>query len=69
MKNAFSAAGTAVGVFGVLLCAIGVVLRASGTYWILGFESMTFFEVGVGVMVGACFLKLMAMEQAQRDGA
>ena len=62
-----SGAGTAVGAVGALLCAVGVVARVAGEFWLMGFESMTLFETGVGVMVGACLLKLMSIERTGRD--
>ncbi len=43
---------------GVLLCLASGVLRLEGLSVFLGFELITLFDVGVGVMVAAGLVKL-----------
>lgn len=61
MKNSFGLAGTAAGALGVLICAASGVARVTGHYHLGGFEAMTLFNGGVGLMVAGCLFKLHAL--------
>lgn len=55
------------GVAGILLCLASGAVRVTGEYYVAGFEAMTLFVSGVGLMVFACLLKLELLARASRD--
>ena len=63
MKNLISLLGNAAGALGVLVCAVSGIARVAGSYHLGGFEAMTLFNGGVGLMVAGCLFKLHAIEQ------
>lgn len=63
MKNTIDLLGNAAGVLGLLICAVSGVARIAGQYHLAGFEAMTLFNGGVGLMVAGCLFKLHALEQ------
>lgn len=60
-------AGTATGVAGSVICGISGLARVAGYYYVLGFQSTTLFNVGVGLMVFACMIKLEELASSNRD--
>lgn len=46
--------GRLAGLLGVLVCAVAVVARLSGSYELMGFQSGTVMQAGVAVMVLGC---------------
>lgn len=50
--------GIGAGALGILICLLAGLIRLAGAYRLLGYEAMTLFNVGVGLMVLACLLKL-----------
>lgn len=60
MEDRLSTLGTGVGALGCLIAAVAGVARLTGHYHLAGFESMTLFHGGVGLIVAGCFLKLHA---------
>lgn len=58
MSNIMEQAGKVIGIAGIALCAVAGVARVSGSYHLGGFQSMTLFDVGVGLMVAACLAYL-----------
>lgn len=62
MKNGLGMLGTAAGALGVLICAVSGVARVAGHYHLGGFEAMTLFNGGIGLMVAGCLFKLHAMQ-------
>ncbi len=63
MKNLIGPIGTLAGALGVLVCAASGIARVSGHYHLAGFEAMTLFNGGVGLMVAGCLFKLHALER------
>lgn len=53
--------GQAVGVIGVLLMALGVLLRLVGQHVIAGFESVTLLIGGIGAVGAGCFALLWVL--------
>lgn len=47
-----------VGILGVLLTTIAGIWRITGHFHLAGFESMTLFVGGMGLMLIGCFAKL-----------
>lgn len=66
MYRMFDTAGSLMGVIGVLLCAIAGGARVAGSFYVLGFEAMTLFIGGLGLMLAACLAKLQLL--VFRDG-
>lgn len=58
MSQIIELAGKVVGVAGIALCVVAGLARVSGSYHLGGFQSMTLFDVGVGLMVAACLAYL-----------
>lgn len=58
MKDCINTTGTIAAITGLLICAVSGAARAAGNYHLLGYETMTLFNVGVGIMVAACLFKL-----------
>ncbi len=56
------------GLAGILLCLVSGVARITGQYHVAGFEAMTLFVSGVGLMVFACLLKLELLTRARQRG-
>ncbi|MEM9253851.1 MAG: hypothetical protein AAGA91_00305 [Pseudomonadota bacterium] len=50
--------GSIAGLAGVLACLVSALARIAGQHYMLGFQSTTVFNVGVGLMVFACLIKL-----------
>jgi hypothetical protein len=50
-----------IAVLGVLLCFVAGVARLAGNYHVLGYEAMTLFQAGTGLMVFACLAKLQQL--------
>ena len=57
MKQWIMWAGHAGAVLGVVTCLASGLARVSGHYAVAGFETMTLFSVGVGLMVFAILAK------------
>ena len=62
MRTALSFISNAVGLLGVLLCVVSGMARVLGNPRLGGYESLTLFEIGVGLMVAACLAKLVSLE-------
>jgi hypothetical protein len=58
MLPVLSLLGALAGIFGALLCALAGLSRLGGVFYLWGFETMTFFSAGVGLLVLACLLRL-----------
>lgn len=54
-------AGRALGVLGIAACAVAVIGRLAGQYWLRGFELGSLLQVGVAAMVAGCFILLWVM--------
>ncbi len=57
MNKAIITLGNSAGVLGIILCGISVIARFMGYYHFLGHESMTLFNVGIGLMVFCMLIK------------
>jgi len=60
LKN-FALAGRISGVVGALICLVAGLTRVAGMFYVAGFQSTTLFNVGIGLMVFACMLRLEAL--------
>ena len=50
--------GNIAALLGILICLIAGFNRLIGSYHLLGYEDMTLFIGGIGIMVAACLAKL-----------
>jgi hypothetical protein len=58
MNKLFEIVGNAAAVLGVLLCLGSGLARLADTWYVVGFQSMVLFNVGIGLMVMGCLAKL-----------
>jgi len=63
MKQHLSTAGSAIGVLGMLICLIAGLTKLTGSYYLLGYEAMTLFMVGIGLIATGCLAKLEALSR------
>ena len=64
MRNLLETGGNGVALLGVLLCLVAGGARVAGVYYLMGFELMTLFTGGMGLMLGACLAKLHLLVMA-----
>ena len=50
--------GSILGVLGMLICLISGLARIAGFYYLADYQAITVFNMGVGLMVFACLVKL-----------
>ena len=58
MNKLVAMAGLGAGVLGVILTVVSGIWRVTGHYHLAGFEVMTLFVGGMGLMLIACFAEL-----------
>ena len=63
MKNPIGLLGNVAGILGIIICLAAGIARVTGKYHLGGFEAMTLFNGGIGLMVAACLIKLHALER------
>ena len=64
MKHLLETGGNGVALLGVLVCLVAGGARVAGAYYLMGFELMTLFIGGMGLMLGACLAKLHLLVMA-----
>lgn len=67
MNKNLALLGSVSGILGIVICFISGLGRVAGFYYIMGFQSTTVFNAGVGLMVFACLMKLDALQSRQRE--
>lgn len=58
MDMALKGLGHAAAILGIVLCAVAGYARITGSFYVAGYEAMTLFNVGVGVMLFSVLVKL-----------
>jgi hypothetical protein len=58
MYKHLALAGSISGIVGILTCLISGLARVSGYYYLADYQSTTVFNMGVGLMVFACLVRL-----------
>lgn len=61
METLLIAIGRLAGLAGAVVCAVAVVARLTGAYWLGGFQLTTLLQAGVAAMVLGCLCLLMAL--------
>ena len=64
MKHLLESGGNAAALLGALLCLVASGARIAGAYYLMGFELMTLFTGGMGLMLTACLAKLHLLAMA-----
>jgi hypothetical protein len=59
--------GRGAGIAGVLICAVAVVIRLTGTYWIGGFQLGTLLLAGMAAMMLACLSYLVVLTERTKS--
>jgi uncharacterized RDD family membrane protein YckC len=67
MNALFVWSGRIAGIGGVLLCALAVGVRFSGTYWIAGLQVGTLLLGGIAAMTFACLCFLWILAQGSKN--
>ncbi len=57
MKKIFITLANLSGISGIVFCGVSGVSRAFGSYYLLGYENMTVFNAGIGLMVFCMLIK------------
>ena len=65
MNKLIANGGYAIGLLGVLLTIAAGVWRITGHFHLAGFETMTLFVGGMGLMLIGCFAKLHVLSAAR----
>lgn len=60
-------AGSIAGLLGAAVCFLAGLARVAGYYYLAGYQSTTIFNVGVGLMVFACLIKLDALQSHKQE--
>jgi len=50
---------------GLLTCLFSGLLRLSGSYYILGFQTLTLYQAGIGIILTSVLLKLELIHRAK----
>ncbi|WP_434513889.1 hypothetical protein AB6Q56_15050 [Dechloromonas sp. ARDL1] len=61
MPNTLRSLGTLAGIAGLLICLFAGALRLAGQHWLMGFETITLLQIGIGGMVFGCFCLLLVL--------
>jgi hypothetical protein len=66
MKTIIGQIGNAAAIIGILVCLISGGARVMGSHFLIGYEAITLFNAGVGVMVFAALAKIHALGLTQK---
>ncbi len=58
MANFLGLIGNIVTLLGLLLFVVAGIARLGGAHYLMGYENMTIFTAGIGLLVIACLAKL-----------
>jgi len=59
--------GSIAGILGALICFTAGLARIGGFYYLAGYQSTTIFNMGVGMMVFACMVKLDSLSTQRKE--
>ena len=62
MLNTIKYAGNSFAVIGLLLCLTAGLARIFGSFYLIGFEALTLFNVGTTLLIAACLAKIQLIE-------
>ena len=58
MNKLIEIVGNVVAILGILTCLAAGLARLAGSWYLVGFETMVLFNVGIGLMVMGCLARL-----------
>lgn len=58
MKDMLNVLGNAAAVFGLVICIVAGVWRVTGNYYLMGFQAVTIFSVGLSFLIVAILFKV-----------
>lgn len=61
MTKLIEVVGNILAVVGILVCLVAGIARMMTNWYLMGFESLTIFTVGMGLMLMACLAKLQVL--------
>ena len=67
MYKYLALAGSISGILGALTCFFAGLARVAEYYYLAGYQSTTVFNIGVGLMVFACLVRLETMSTDRRN--
>jgi hypothetical protein len=67
MYKNLALAGSISGLVGALICLIAGLARVAGFYYLVNYQSTTVFNMGVGMMVFACMVKLHTLPNLPKE--
>ena len=65
MNNLLLWIGRVAGLSGALVCAVAVLVRVSGNFWLLGLQVTTWLLGGMALMLAACLSYAAALAEAR----
>lgn len=68
VKELLTQLGNIAAILGILLCTVSALVRVAGYFYLGGFELMSLFVGGMGLMVGACLAKLHVLGMSASPG-
>ncbi|HKC45267.1 MAG TPA: hypothetical protein VKC64_15670 [Burkholderiales bacterium] len=66
MEKALLWIGRAAGIVGVVVCAVAVLTRLGGVFWLAGLQVGTLLQVGMAAMLFGCLALLAAITEQLR---
>ena len=66
MKEKIALISNVAGILGIVVCAVAGLFRLTGQFYVGGYEALTLFNAGVGLMVFSALLKLELIYQANK---
>ena len=66
MKEKIALISNVAGILGIIVCAVAGLFRLTGQFYVGGYEALTVFNAGVGLMVFSALLKLELIYQANK---
>ena len=66
MKEKIALLSNIAGILGIVLCAAAGLSRLTGQFYVGGYEALTVFNGGVGIMLFSALLKLELIYQANK---
>ncbi|MEZ5501988.1 MAG: hypothetical protein R3E50_04790 [Halioglobus sp.] len=67
MYKHLALAGSISGLLGAMICFVAGLARIADYYYLAGYQSTTIFNMGVGLMVFACLVKLETLPNQSHD--
>lgn len=67
MYKNLTLAGSVSGLLGIAICLISGLARVAGFYYLANYQATTVFNMGIGLMVFSCLVKLHTLPNQSSD--